>query len=234
MKPSHSGVSALVGSRTQVLLVLGLALLASARDRHPAELASVDVGRPQLVNRNSAGEVSSHSAAFGDLDRSGRYVVFYQQRAEPAPSGRRLRGRLPAGPPDGPDDHAGPQPARQAQPDGLSGGSLSPNGRFLAFCSFDPNIVKPDSFTYDEATCRTSRTPTSFVRDLRTGATRRLSTAWNGKEADDHSCGVQVADNGDAIFTSFASDLVRHDPNGSAEDTFLYDWSRGTCTASAS
>jgi hypothetical protein len=108
---------------------------------------------------------------------------------------------------------------------GSDNGRLSPNGRYLAYCSFDPNIVKPDSFEYIPGDLPFLRDTDVFVRDLRTGRTRRLSTAWNGKEADEYSCGAEVADNGDVTFSSLASNLVRRDPNGNGEDYFLYDWS---------
>jgi hypothetical protein len=106
-------------------------------------------------------------------------------------------------------------------------GSLSPSGRFFAYCSPDPQIVKPDSYVHQSNAADPHPDVDVFVRDRRTRETRRLSTAWDGTEADDHSCQPKVADNGDAFFGSSASDLVRRDPNGRGWDGFLYDWSRG-------
>ena len=73
-----------------------------------------------------------------------------------------------------------------------------------------------------------------FVRDLRTGKTRRLSTAWNGKEADDYSCGPTVADNGDTTFESEANNLVRDDPDGKEGHVPSTTGAAGASTASAS
>ncbi|MCF6378890.1 hypothetical protein L2K70_14840 [Nocardioides KLBMP 9356] len=96
--------------------------------------------------------------------------------------------------------------------------SLSPNGRFVAFCSTD-ELVGPDSTDVDD------NTPNSdvFVRDLRKGTVRRASSTPGGGEADDYSCSPDVADNGDVGFFSRATDLVAGDTNG-VPDYFLYDW----------
>ncbi len=99
--------------------------------------------------------------------------------------------------------------------------SISPNGRFIAFCSYDPFIVKPDSFDF----VGYERDLDVFVRDLRTGVTRRASTDYRGKEADHASCVPHVADNGDTVFASLASDLVKRDLGDQSYHTFLYDWS---------
>lgn len=103
--------------------------------------------------------------------------------------------------------------------------SISPNGRFVAFCSADPRIVRPDSF---EVLLPADHPDIDvFVRDLRTGAVRRASTDRRGKEADDFSCAPEVADTGDVVFESQAMDLVRGRLGGERGDTrlYLYDWS---------
>jgi len=102
--------------------------------------------------------------------------------------------------------------------------SLSPNGRFVAFCSTASNLARPD---------RHPRVPhlgpgldphtDVFVRDLRRGVTRRASSDRRGGMANAGSCRPSVADDGDVAFESEASDLVRGDTNGFIE-TFVYDW----------
>ena len=96
--------------------------------------------------------------------------------------------------------------------------SLSPSGRFVAYCSTD-ELVAPDSSDYDDNTPNTD----VFVRDLRSGRVRRASTAVGGGEADDYSCFPDVADTGDVGFFSRATNLVSGDVNG-VPDYFLYDW----------
>ena len=99
--------------------------------------------------------------------------------------------------------------------------SISPNGRFVAFCSYDPFIVRPDSFDF----IGYERDLDVFVRDLRTGVTRRASTDHQGKEADHEPCLPHVADNGDTVFASLAGDLVEARPRRHEHPHFLYDWS---------
>ena len=98
--------------------------------------------------------------------------------------------------------------------------SISPNGRFVAFCSYD-KIVKPDEFSI----LGYERFLDVFVRDLRSGITRRASTTHDGKMADDESCGAHVANNGDTVFSSLASNLLRRDLEEGDYRTYLFDWS---------
>ena len=99
--------------------------------------------------------------------------------------------------------------------------AISRSGRFVAFCSVDPTLVMPDSFDFNGW----ERDIDVFVRDLKSGVTRRASTDRKGKEADDWSCFPSVADTGDVVFSSLATDLVRRKDTGQGEDTYLYDWS---------
>jgi WD40-like Beta Propeller Repeat len=111
--------------------------------------------------------------------------------------------------------------------------SLSPNGRFVAFCSTASNLARPD---------RRPRVPhlgpgldpltDVFVRDLRRGITRRASSDRRGRMANGGSCWPSVANTGDVAFESYASDLVAGDTNGFRE-TFVFDWSSGRVRAVA-
>ena len=78
--------------------------------------------------------------------------------------------------------------------------SLSPNGRYVAFCSTACNLVRPD---------RRPRVPHTgpgldphtdvFVRDLRRGVTRRASSDRRGRMANAGSCFPSVADKGSCV-----------------------------------
>jgi hypothetical protein len=203
--------------------MLGLGILTAAA---LSVTSVVPVGPPVLVNLNSADKVTDRPAYFPSLDRTGRYVLFEtaatnMHRKDLTYGGLYLRDRRTGRTLIPVRDRRG-RPPRQ----GAVTGALSPNGRYLAYCSTDPRIVKPDSFDkYTIEPPGEHQDTDVFVRDLRTGETRRLSTGWNGKESDEASCQPKVADTGDAVFGSSASDLVRHDPNGNDYDLFLYDWS---------
>src|SRR5215218_4959307 len=102
--------------------------------------------------------------------------------------------------------------------------SLSPNGRFVAFCSTASNLARPDRLPLVPhfGPGLPPRTDV-FVRDLWRRITRRASSDWRGGMANAGSCWPSVADTGNVAFVSEASDLVRGDTNGFME-TFVYGW----------
>lgn len=104
--------------------------------------------------------------------------------------------------------------------------SISPSGRFVAFCSTDPRLASPDSFDPYNMTPLHPDTDV-FVRDRSSGVTRRASTIYRGGEGNDWSCEPSVADTGDVAFRSAASNLTPGDING-VMDAFVYDWSSRT------
>ncbi|CAM5734722.1 putative protein OS=Streptomyces alboniger OX=132473 GN=CP975_25445 PE=3 SV=1 [Streptomyces alboniger] len=98
---------------------------------------------------------------------------------------------------------------------------LSPDGRYSLYSSEWREIVPGD--TNDKRDV--------FATDLATGATRRLSLAYDGAEPNDHSAGTAAAlaagpalsaDNRHVVFTSSADNLVPGDTNGDA-DAFVRD-----------
>ncbi|WSQ06506.1 hypothetical protein OG604_01240 [Streptomyces sp. NBC_01231] len=98
---------------------------------------------------------------------------------------------------------------------------LSPDGRYSLYSSEWREIVPDD--TNDKRDV--------FATDLATGATRRLSLAYDGSEPNDHSAGTAAAlaagpalsaDNRHVVFTSSADNLVPDDTNGDA-DAFVRD-----------
>ncbi|MEV5241417.1 hypothetical protein AB0K89_20250 [Streptomyces cinnamoneus] len=90
---------------------------------------------------------------------------------------------------------------------------LSPDGRFALFSSDDSQIVPGD----------TNRKADLFAKDLRTGATRRISLAADGSQADGASRGaVMSADHRRVFFTSEATNLVPGDTNA-RDDVFARD-----------
>jgi archaellum component FlaF (FlaF/FlaG flagellin family) len=92
-------------------------------------------------------------------------------------------------------------------------GSISANGRFVAFQSSASNLVPGD----------TNSTSDVFVHDRKTGITTRVSVDSAGNDANSDSFGPSISAHGRFVaFQSLASNLVPGDTNGTA-DTFVHD-----------
>jgi TolB protein len=182
----------------------------------------------QLVNVSGAGVQADGQSLHADISRDGRLVAFDSFASNLSPQSLRRGGDQ--------EVYLRDRRARRTRMVSVNGRgrpsnawswqpSLSPNGRFVAFCSTASNLARPD---------RPPRVPHTgpgldpltdvFVRDLRRGITRRASHDRRGGMANAGSCRPSVADTGDVAFESAASDLVRGDRNGYIE-TFVYDWS---------
>jgi hypothetical protein len=95
---------------------------------------------------------------------------------------------------------------------------LSAGGRFAAFTSRATNLVPGDSNGVEDV----------FVRDRRTGTTRRMSVSSTGSQANGDSGGASISAGGRFVaFGSSASNLVPGDTNN-ATDTFVRDRWTGT------
>jgi Tol biopolymer transport system component len=108
-----------------------------------------------------------------------------------------------------------------------SDGSLSADGRYLAFTSLADNLVQAD----------TNGQADVFVRDLRRGVTSRVSVSSSGAQTgagpncstsgDTCSSEPQISASGhQVVFTSFATNLVPGDTNN-ISDVFVRDLRRG-------
>jgi Tol biopolymer transport system component len=100
--------------------------------------------------------------------------------------------------------------------DNSVGGSISADGRYLAFTSASTNLVPGDTNASDDV----------FVRDLQLGSTVRASLSTGGVQGDAGSGACSIASNGNVVvFASDASTLVTGDTNARS-DVFARD--RGT------
>jgi predicted RNA-binding protein with TRAM domain len=100
--------------------------------------------------------------------------------------------------------------------EGSSRPDFSADGRYLAFFSFATNLVRRD--TNEEADV--------FLRDRRTGDTRRVSVSNSGRQGNGESSLMAISGNGRHVaFVSEAADLVARDTNG-ALDAFVRDLPR--------
>src|SRR5438094_221930 len=103
-------------------------------------------------------------------------------------------------------------------------GSMTPDGRFVAFVSSAPNLVPGDANGREDI----------FVHDRMTGATERVSVASDGSEADGDSSQATISGDGAVVaFRSGADNLVPGDTNscppftGSCPDIFVNDRTTG-------
>ena len=97
-------------------------------------------------------------------------------------------------------------------------GSISPDGRYVAFYSQAANLVEPD---FNQAS-------DIFVRDRLLGSTERVSVDSAGILGNDWSWDPSITPDGRFVaFWSRASNLVPGDSNGSA-DIFVRDRQSGT------
>lgn len=89
--------------------------------------------------------------------------------------------------------------------------TISGDGRFVAFDSFDPLLVPGDS----------NGTNDIFVRDLLNNATTRISVNSQGLEGNLSSFNPAISVSGEVVFDSFATNLVVGDNNNS-RDVFVW------------
>jgi TolB protein len=98
--------------------------------------------------------------------------------------------------------------------------ALDRRGRLVAFASLADNLVPDDANLQRDV----------FVRDRKTGVTRRVSVSSAGAEADGHSEHPRLSGNGRLlVFSSVATNLVEGDTNDDS-DVFLRDLLAGQTT----
>jgi Tol biopolymer transport system component len=91
--------------------------------------------------------------------------------------------------------------------------SISADGRFVAFGSDATNLVGGDTNGWEDV----------FVRDRRTGKTRRVNLSSAGAQGNDHSFNPSISADGRLVaFGSSATNLVGNDTNG-FDDVFVRD-----------
>lgn len=99
-----------------------------------------------------------------------------------------------------------------------TGPVISDDGRYVAFVSTATTLIPGDTNKVDDV----------FVRDLRTGATRRVSVGPNGRQANGPSGGPAMSSNGGVlVFLSQATNLVPGDTTSFDYDVFRIDLRTG-------
>ena len=197
-----------------LLLVLSLTGLVSAATTE----------RVSVSSSGEQGNSQSYSYGADSLSADGRYVSFGSSASN-----------LVAGDTNGTDDvfvhdrvtgttervnvsSSGEQGSSYSSA-AYGGGSLSADGRYVAFGSSASNLVAGD----------TNGDEDFFVHDRVTGTTERVSVSSSGEQgnSDSHYGGSLSADGRYVSFSSYASNLVAGDTNG-ADDVFVRDrWGTG-------
>ena len=99
------------------------------------------------------------------------------------------------------------------QANSYSFGTISANGRFVAFASYASNLVAGDTNGHSDV----------FVRDRKAQVTRRVSVGPGGHQANGGSYDPAISAGGRFVaFASVASNLVAADFNGHS-DVFVRD-----------
>ena len=184
------------------------------QDTGEAGLASWTVFADLNENtRLDAGEPSTTSDAQGSYSLSGLGAGTYTIAVETA------SGWKPTYPPLAPGEIEIASVASDGtQSDrGTYYGSLSQDGRYLAFESLATNLVANDTNALGDI----------FVRDRQTGTTERITVGPAGEQSDAASFNPTITPDGRFVaFASSATNLVAGDANGQA-DVFVNDRSTG-------
>lgn len=180
----------------------------------------LEAGTTEWVSVNYGGGASDGRSETPAISADGRYVVFRSEASN-----------LVEGDTNGVEDvfvrdrQTGVTELVSVASDGTQGngrsqnsyGSISDDGRFVAFTSYSDNLVPNDTNgQYD-----------TFVRDRTVGITTRVSISSTGTEGNGGSYQGIMSGNGQVVaFSSEASNLVPSDTNAKS-DAFVHDLATG-------
>jgi Tol biopolymer transport system component len=179
-------------------------------------------GENEVVSITFDGSPSGCGSSPDGISADGRYVAFTSC------TGRILPGKAPGVWPDGfvRDRLVGQTFLVTVAADGTwteeggGCGSISADGRYVAFWSYASNLVPGDTNGY----------PDVFVRDQQAGQTTRVSVSSAGTQANSNSGSGSISADGRYVaFDSDASNLVPGDTNG-MWDVFVHDRQTGQTT----
>jgi len=172
----------------------------------------------ERVSVDSAGTQGNGDSAYAGISADGRFVSFASRSTNLVPGDTNnwqdtfVRDRL-----------LGTTERVSLSSSGLQGnkdsfgGSVSADGRYVAFMSQASNIVTPDYVS----------TLDCFVRDRLNGTTLRVSNTYAGGPGNLHSYWPVISADGRFVaFHSAASNIIATDFNGTI-DVFVYDMASG-------
>jgi hypothetical protein len=188
-------------------------------DTSDAFVRDLRAGQTRLVSVSSAGAQGNGPSHPVGLSTGGRYVGFFSEASNLLPGDTNEAGDVFVR-----DMTTATTVRASVSSDGAEGnarsvgGSMSADGRYVAFYTPASNLVPGDTNDVDDV----------FVRDMRTGTTERVSLSSGGTEGNAASQVSLISASGRYVaFFSHASDLVAGDTNGFG-DAFVRDLRTGT------
>jgi len=179
-------------------------------------------GETERVSVSSAGEQGNDWSSDCSISADGRYVTFASGASNLVPGDTNgtfdifVRDRQTGETERVSVSSAGEQGNNSGSLYAGSGGSISADGRYVAFMSGATNLVPGDSNgAYD-----------IFVHDRQTRETERVSVSSTGEQGNEFSTDPHIsADGRCVVFSSPASNLVPGDTNGGyyQYDVFVHD-----------
>jgi Tol biopolymer transport system component len=204
----------------------GFATDLSGTSRDDLLLGTSAAASVERITTSNSGKSEDWAAHMPDVSANGRYVVFSSTGANLGNGGDTngipdiFLKDLQTGALTRISTTSG---GSQAVSDSWSGSVdpvVSANGRYVAFQSHATNLVGSD----------TNNNPDIFLKDVQTGALTRVSTSGTGAQANSESFGASISADGHLVaFTSYASNLVGSDTNGSG-DVFVKNTTSGAVT----
>jgi Ca2+-binding RTX toxin-like protein len=174
-----------------------------------------------LVSVSSSGAPANDYSSFPSISANGRFVTFYSFATNLVPghtNGSRdifVRDLL-----TNTTTLVSASSSGEIANGGSIRGSISADGRFVAFSSRATNLVPGDTNNSDDI----------FVRDLSTNTTTRVSISSTGNQGNRDSGSASISADGRFVtFSSEASNLVPGDTNNK-EDIFVRDLLTNTTT----
>jgi archaellum component FlaF (FlaF/FlaG flagellin family) len=171
-------------------------------------------GATERVSVSSAGEQGNEQSLGGPISADGRFVAFSSLATNLVPGDTNgaydvfLHDHL-----TGATERVSVSSAGEEGNHESGGGSISADGRFVAFGSSASNLVSGDTNDGWDA----------FVHDRLTGATERVSVSSAGEQGNNWTVGASISGDGRFVaFSSSASNLVPGDTNG-VWDIFVHD-----------
>ncbi len=187
-------------------------------DTHDVFVHDRQTGATERATVDSSGREGDGQSIGTALSADGRFVVFYSLATNLVPGDTNgLRDVFVR------DRQSGTTERVSVNSSGVQGnadsgeGTISADGRFVAFDSLASNLVPFDG----------NASVDCFVRDRQTGTTERVSVDSSGHEADSFSDSPAIDAHGRVVaFSSHATNLVPGDTNG-RYDVFVHDRQTG-------